>query len=65
MWILSSVIIKSSNWKPTRFEEWKLDKMYPARLLETSISDLEKGRKGTNFEDEIEPLWEGKIVENL
>ena len=30
--------------------------MYPARLLETSISDLEKGRKGTNFEDEIEKL---------
>ena len=27
-----------------------------ARSLETSIFNLETGRKGTNFEDEIEPL---------
>ena len=47
-----------------RFEEWKLEKMYPARSLETSISDLEKGRKGTNFEDEIEKLWEKQIGKN-
>ena len=34
---------------------------YPARSLKASISDLEKGRKGTNFEDEIEKLWERQI----
>ena len=35
--------------------------MYPARSLETSIFNLE----GTNFEDEIEPLWERKIGKNV
>jgi hypothetical protein len=29
---------------------------YPARSLETSISNLETGRKRKIFEDEIEPL---------
>jgi hypothetical protein len=29
---------------------------YPARSLETSISNLGTGRKCKNFEDEIEPL---------
>ena len=38
---------------------------YPARSLKTSISNLETGRKGTNFEDETEPLWERKFLENV